>query len=251
MILSLTIIFLSCEGPQGEQGLTGPQGTTGQNLTGSLSGFINLWDLNGYRLHPSSLASVSIDGKNVAVNCDSTGRWQIDSLEIGTYDLNFKMNGFGTYIKKSFQFVGGSNIFYGIVTLDQLPNFFVSLLSVNSGQDVITISGNISNAPPPNQNYFIIIFAGLDSTVSCNPNQYLLDIFGYTQTTSFSTQVTKSDLIRSGFLEGSKVYFRAYGCSYLSSYGGIEGGYYIDPNTGRPNYTSLSIQSSMVASINL
>jgi len=247
------LVFAGCTGETGPTGPEGEEGLPGPKLKGNLSGFIFLLNVNGENLPPSKLASISIEGTNIIVNCDSTGRWQVDSLETGTYNLIFKMNDFGTYVKKSFQFIGGGDVFYGKVTLGKIPEFFVESMNViyDFGLQQVVLSGIISAPPPQNQNSFLMIFAGIDTLVSSNPENFLYENNSYTGTTSFTISISVNELLSAGFSRASKVFFRAYGSSYLSYYGGIEGGYYTDPKTGRNVYTSLSLQKSPVVSITL
>lgn len=257
-VILFGFLLYSCEGPKGDVGLTGPEGEQGEtgatgaegpSLSGSISGFVDLWDVSGNQILPSPLTKVSIYEKNITVACDSNGRWQIDSLTSGIYDLTFELDGYGTYIKKSLQFVGGNELYYGRITLGQIPDYYVSTVSATNNGDQITFTGVFDNVPTTSSNIYCIIFIGTDSSVSSNPDQYLLAVFGKTDSNSFFSTVSSSKAIISGIKQGTKIYYKAYGCSYLSYNLAKEGGYYIDPQTGRSAYSCLSEQSSPVGSL--
>jgi hypothetical protein len=95
----------------------------------------------------------------------------------------------------------------------------------------------------------------VDSTVSSNPEQYLQSSYGfvYPHENNFSITIPSQQILNSGIKKGSRVYFRAYGCSSMAilATGTVEGANYIDPKTGRTIYTSISLQASPVTNITI
>ena len=77
-------------------------------LTGTLKGRVQFGSMDraDYPMAPGA-ATVSVEGTGISTTTDSLGRWQIDSLPAGTYDLSFTRSGFATRREVGFQFVGG------------------------------------------------------------------------------------------------------------------------------------------------
>ncbi len=249
IIFIVHILITGCSGENGNDGLTGPKGQDGPKLTGSLSGYAILEDEFGFNLNSSSMVSVSINSIAKSVNTDSTGKWKIDSLETGTYDITFTKPGFGTYIKYSYQFVGGSNSFYGTVKLGQLPSFEISSFLVNSNGAYINTSGTINKKAPSYTSLFLAVFAGTDSTVSSNPEHYKKSYIGliFAGSNLFNYDTDLKIFKGNDFTSGQKIYLCAYSINILSS-ALREGSSYVDPRSGKIIFPGLGAKKSKVVS---
>jgi len=237
------LLVLSCKGSQGDTGPAGP------NLTGSLHGFVGLWDTTENQLGSSPSVVVELLGANRISHCDSTGKWIFDSLRTGIYDISFRMTGFGTFVKRNFQFLGGGDIYAGYFNLGQLPAFSVTFLVATSSQTAIEISGRLSSPPPSGLNRFVMVFVGADSTVSSDPKKYLASYAATTGSDSFEVAILASFLHGKGLASGSLAYVCAYGWNIIPTFVDQEGGQYIDPQTGRYVYVTLGEQASPTAAV--
>ncbi|MGE5811187.1 MAG: hypothetical protein ACM339_06770, partial [Ignavibacteria bacterium] len=134
----------------------------------------------------------------------------------------------------------------------QIPAHYVQSMAVvyDYGLKVTYINGYLSAAPNNNEYFFIIVFAGTDSSVSSDPQRYLIAKINSTSERTFSVEMPEIEMINAGLNKGSKVFFRSYGCT-ASAYGSPEGGTYVDPETGRTVYTALSQESSPVIRMTL
>jgi hypothetical protein len=109
-ILVLFHVLLNSCSKEGPEGPAGQQGTPGTPLTGSLIGFIYTYDEFGVNLdnEKTGVKVTVLDlTPEVSALTNNLGRYQIDNLKTGTYDISFSKTGFATYTSKSLVFVGG------------------------------------------------------------------------------------------------------------------------------------------------
>jgi hypothetical protein len=80
------------------------------NLTGSLVGYVFTFDEYGRLLNDHANVIVTTKGTNViySVATDEYGRFEFSALPTGTYDLEFKKDGFGTVKQFSIKHLGGT-----------------------------------------------------------------------------------------------------------------------------------------------
>ena len=228
----LTVLILSAILPGCDS--DGPQGPAGPNLTGDLIGFVSLSDLSGIQSQDRSGVTVAVEGTGISAVTDSSGRWMLRNLPMGTYDIAFSKTGYGTKKSIGYQFVGGGQASYGTTSLSQLPGFTVTGLTATPSGDDITLSFAITGALPA-ANRHIRIFVGTSAAISSDPKNYRFVILGILGSTSTAL---------SGSLPSQ--WFHSYGIpagqtAYLIAYAeGYDSGAYIDPETGRNWYPNLN-----------
>ena len=229
-ILTLLILSTMLPGCDTE----GPQGPAGPNLTGDLIGFVTLTDLSGVQMSDRGGVTVSVEGSTISAVTDSSGRWVLRSLSMGTFDITFSKTGYGTRKSTGYQFVGGGQASYGTTSLSQIPGFTVTgLAATPSGDDVFLSLSITGTLPTANRN--VRIFVGTSAAISSNPENYLFVIWGILSSTSTTL---------SGSLPSQ--WFHSYGIpagqtAYLIAYAdGYDSGAYVDPETGRYWYPNLN-----------
>jgi hypothetical protein len=234
----LLILFVtdSCE----KVGPAGPEGPAGSALTGSLVGFITLYDEFGNLVADKSGVIVSIDGYLPATSSttNSAGRYEIDDLPTGTYDLIFSKTGYATYKSLSLSFVGGvkPRVFNAIL-VQQTTTLISSLtLSVYSSTQM-TISCTLSPAIPSGYARYLRFFFSKSSSIS--GTNYLTTLSTGSSSTSLSTIRTFDKVT---YPSGTTLYAIAFGESYYT-YG------YQDLISGLQVYSTISTTGSNIASI--
>jgi hypothetical protein len=246
IFLLLVFCLISCEGPRGPEGPTGPEGPS---LAGDLVGFVTLVDQFGASLTDHSGVTVLIEGTALSATTDSSGRWMIPAVNTGTYTISFSKSGYGTSKSVGYQFVGGGQVFLGTLTLAPIPDFNVSVQTIEAvslGKDIIILCGDILLSPSQEAKRKLRVFLGLNNSVSFEPEDYLLQSLCYTteENTKFISSMP-CYLADVGLINSSGTIL--YAIVYSSSGDDYDSGY-TDLNTGKFIYTNLGSSPSEVMS---
>jgi len=249
-------LLLSCEGPTGPQGPSGNDGEPGPKLLGKLSGNVLLFDA-GIIFSDHRGVEIKIEGTNFSTISGTDGRWSIDSLPTGTYNISLSKSGFGEYKYTSFQFTGGGEYFIGTRYLYLQYNLPITLNSVTIEEDqggkYIDINGIlITGVTPKPFGYLALIFIGVNDSVSSAPGYYKLlgDTWLYQQIGPFNGRIYYSDLSKVRIESGDQIYLIAYtSAEYVNTFGYFNHEYfrYIDPITGGHIYTNLGDASNVLS----
>jgi hypothetical protein len=199
-------------------------------LTGSISGFVYLYEEDGSQTIDKSGVKVSIEGRNNYAYTNSDGRFSLQNVAAGIFNIVFEKEGFGMNKVIAREFIGGGDAYLYDIGLYKFPSFNVKSLNltiVTNQPPYLTMSGNLSDA----RNYprYLIIFFGKNENVNNDPKNYLYyDITDAGPgSSSYSSSIYyKWFLLQSGFNSGETVHVAAYSTSY--DYWGV-----YDPITGR------------------
>lgn len=214
-------------------------------LTGSISGFVNLYEENGTQITDRAGVKVYIEGRNNFAYTNNDGRYVLENVEAGIFNIVFEKEGFGIEKIIAREFVGGGNAYIYDIGLAKLPSFNVTSLNIATDPNsfpYIIMNGNVSDA----QNYYriVVVFFGKSEEVSNDPQKYLyVTSFNVNpDSSSFRYSVwDKQYLIQRGFNSGETVHVAAYSSS---EYWGI-----YDPITGREffyNVGTSPVKSSFI-----
>jgi len=107
-------------------------------LTGNISGFINLYEEDNTRINDRSGVKVYIEGRNNYAYTNKDGRYTIENVEAGIFNIVFAKEGFGLYKIIAREFVGGGDAYLYSIGLTKLPSFNVTSLNINK----------VTNQPP-------------------------------------------------------------------------------------------------------
>ncbi len=246
------LILSSCTKPAA--GAQGPQGPAGPAYTGSIFGFVSLYDQYGVKQGPSGLKNVrvTIDGTAYRALTDSTGKYTINNLPSGVYNITITDTvnpGYAPNCVKNINLVLGAS--QHDVHLGQIPLFTINALVLDTvikgAADTLNYVKVHGTSPFDTHAREVLIFISGGSSVSYLPNNYLLVYAaGITAAkTTFSINILESDLLSVGYTHGSTVYFMVYpaGVNYASA------SEYEDLNTSRIVYNELGsspVMSSVV-----
>jgi len=237
-VLAVAVLFCSCT-----KQVTGPEGPAGPSYTGSITGFITLYDQYGVKLigkNPS--LKVSIDNTTKVCYADSIGLYSFAGLYTGSYTLSI-----ADTAKSSPVFFGPSKVFnIALLTgqsnhdvkLAAIPGFnLTSAVAVDTALaalNYVKIRGLVS---PDTKARELVIFVGSDSLVSSAPANYLLTYSTAinANASKFSTNIAVTDLYDAGFVSGSKVYIMLYSAAV----GFASESEYEDLNTGKIVYNAI------------
>jgi hypothetical protein len=202
-------------------------------LTGSMTGFVILYNEDGSEANNFSGVYVTLEGTNHFGVSDSSGKFLIQNVSAGIYNIVFSKEGFGTYKIIAQEFTGGGEAYYGYIYLSKVPSFTVQSISVLDS--LFSYIHDIICTLSDTQNYYrnIIAFLG-HQNVSEKPADYLTTKGGLINMGSSvgHIYIYREFLLSHGFNVGDSVYVMVYPISNEYST-------YPDPNTGRYYYVSL------------
>lgn len=225
-------------GAAGTAGTPGAPGTSGQNLTGTLYGFVAPVDEYGIAL-PKSGVTVTLEGVTPAstATTNSDGRYEFANLRNGTYNLSYSRTGLGTVRRLGVGHVGGDQpTFLGTSSISAPSTTTLGTLSVsNPSTNSVTVNVPFSNPGAQGSFVRLAIYAS-SSPGTTAANGTLLTTIS-TTASPLSFVISKATFNSAGFASGTAVYIVAYGApSVLTSYA--------DPLTGRIIYNGLTATST-------
>ena len=237
MLFLIAVAFTNCkkdstEGPQGVQGPAGPL------LTGTLEGYVSLWDQYGGRILTSQAGdTISLVGTNQKAYTDSTGLYKFPGLTTGVYSVAVSKPGFGNTMVQNIQLAGGGNTIANAKISQPSTTVVPALLdSIGALTGNITVYTTLPSNSPQARTF--ILYVGNTASVSANTATYLVY---YTKSVNANSLklpfvIPKTDLYDAGFVTGQTVYFAAYGIGAT-----LTASAFVDYNNqGRTVFTALS-----------
>ncbi|MCX6327288.1 MAG: carboxypeptidase-like regulatory domain-containing protein [Bacteroidia bacterium] len=231
------LVFNSCESA-GPEGPLGPAGPAGPSLKGTVLGFVTLYDEFGVLLDDKSGVMVSADGSDPSLSAttNSVGKYQIDSLQTGIYNLIFSKTGYATRRNLGFSFVGGVEPAIYSTSLSQKTTTLITDLTlianpVNLNQMIITCT--VSPTPATGFTRYFRFYYGKTASVS-STNYFQSSQYGTSSPTTYSSTQTIN-----------KVYYPSGTTLYIIAYGDLYNYYsYPDLTTGLAHYSTISTTGS-------
>ena len=237
LTLLLPALIVSCtEGP-----------TQADPLKGSLTLNVRLVDEYGDDLSNHSGVTVAIEGINRTATTDDEGYVTFDNLSAGTYVIDITRPGFSRERAFGYQFVGGGAAYIRDVYLAKLPTFTIGALTAEaeagSGEDVLKLTGTISEAAPEHNRQMLRLYFHMSSTVSSEPGMFLVagSVGILSPMTDFTVFYPLAALRAAGIAKGTRVYLVAHPMAQW-------GTSYFDPIKRDWIETNISSQHSQVLS---
>ena len=212
-------------------------------LTGSLIGFVSLYETDNTFVEDRSGVVVSVDGKKISTQTDTNGRYVLSGLTTGTYNLTFAKSGYGTVKEIGFQFTGGDEPAYLYTkSLAKIPSYNVTGLTATISENGIEFRGTFSGTSLSLYNH-AVIFLGKSANVSSAPSNYTYAVSGatYFDSTVMFGSIFKEALVDM-YKKGQTIYVVAYSES-------MRGDMYIDLATNRYYSSALGTIPSNVVSV--
>jgi hypothetical protein len=227
--------------------------TASSALTGTLKGRVLFGSDDRADLPlPPTTATVSVEGTTFSTTTDSSGRWTINNLPAGTYNLSFTAPGFAMRREIGFQFVGGGTAYVPpyislwkqtTVTVSDLRAVIVDTSAGGLPQPSLHVAGTL-NYPATNDGRNGILVIGQHDSLSINNHdgpvytRYISPSSeGGSQSGAFETWIPLSEL--EGFVSGSTTRVLGYGWAPQSSYFDPELGLSYNPNFSTPATASF------------
>lgn len=240
----LSMLVSSCKKPaNGPEGPAGPQGGNGPALTGNLKGYINHYDLSGAKVI-TDLAndSVYIDGTGKSTVTDANGLYTFPGISTGVYNITVKKPGstYGYTKIQNIEFAGNGDT-YRNAAMSATPSNSVSTImaydTTISAINYVRIRGTVPSAPRV-QSIIVFVNTPGNTTVSSSVNSSYYVFNVAPNSTTYSKNISTSDLYDLGFASGNTSYFAAYMVG-----GNTNASSYLDFTTNRTVFTALSAGS--------
>ncbi|NGP89641.1 carboxypeptidase-like regulatory domain-containing protein [Fodinibius halophilus] len=205
---------------------------------GSITGFVKTNDQWVRPIDEQENVTVSLKGTSNSDRTNADGRFLLEDVRAGIYDISLEKAGFGTMRIPAFSFAGNGQAFIkpGEYTqLSKIPDFTTNIDTIYTdtsfdGDITIDAEGFISATVPHNGLGKVVTLYSTSEDISADPSSY--DVFSY-------------DLIRGGRSEyGNQAYldqFAAPGDTvYVKSYSdsGVNTSY-ADPETNNMVFANL------------
>ncbi len=241
LVIAVVSTFISCkkDGPQGPQGA---QGASGPSLSGSLVGYMDLYDSYGY-MQKSDSVVISVVGKSNTAISDSTGRFTITNLTTGIYEIDFNKTNYQSTKLPSVNFIGGGTQYMGQsgakIQMTKIPTFSLSTAAIATTTSSVTytISASTTDTKPRK----IIVFCGTHSSVSSSPLNYLTTTINNIAIGNISCTGTipLNTIYDLGFVSGQTAYFIAYPISVANN-----ASTYLDVSTWKTIYNNINVNGA-------
>ena len=201
--------------------------TSNSNIgTSTCSGLVLPYDFQNRPNNNSNSISIKLNGTTISTIADSTGRWSIDKIPLGKYQLVISKEGFYTYRdsitiaeeKTSYFFQTYLRIFAPYVPI--LDGIIMPITKLPSGRDTL-IPGSIFAHTITNDKSLYAVSGELvfgrtpQLTISTFRRDYGSGIyFSFIQGTdsifNLTEQLNSSIFTKKGFTRGDTIYFRLY-----------------------------------------
>lgn len=252
------LLVLACSKNSNQHSIVVPDVIQAENRRGNITGGIRLFDKDGKALEDGSGVTITIAQSNVSTQSNQLGKWTLDSIPFGTYDLVLSKPGYGTSRIKGLYHAASNHAttlvkattYMSVISDMEITNFFtrksseafpilLSLVIAGAEDGIIFYPGfkNISSKEKPVRFF-------MSTSPDVNSTNYLV-----TEKQFYSGNVTKDEndnfktswFIAKGFQPGTTVYVKAHGDgSYTDDYE--------DPISGLTVFPCLSPNGSKVIS---
>jgi len=164
-VFLLSCIIIAATGCSDEWSFASKTPSSSVNPPAKLVGYVGLHDEHGGGILDTGVTITLSNANPVkAVTTDFHGRFEIDSITPGTYDLTYEKTGYGTY--KAFGFVlpgGNTAVSAGKINLVKLATAVVDSLAVDtSSSDHILFSAFLHPSSGDSSGKSVRFFVGMD-----------------------------------------------------------------------------------------
>lgn len=245
------IILLSCGKNSDHHSIVVPDLIQANNTRANISGLILLYDEDGKVLADKSGVTVSIDNSTVSTKTGIDGKFQLDSIPAGTYDISYSKEGFGTgkimglyheaanhattLIKNSESMAVNSTLAVNNIVVEPFAAA-IQQFGTN-GLHIVPVFENNTGK----EKWVHLFFSENNNVSSTNYKaEYKVKCSGAAnQFNNYNMTIRWFESL--GFNKGQTVYVKAYGDSFLADS-------YTDPLTNQTIFPSLSNKPSATVS---
>lgn len=251
IVVLLVILYIGCSKDSGSNSIAVPDLVLAQQNRANIQGMIVLYDEDGNREANMSGVKVSIDNSSVSTQTRTDGKWTLDSIPYGTYDISYSKDGYGTGKIMGLYHAATNHATTVIAKNESMAvnsSIVISNLIITPFSGVIQAVGvsGLHIDPvfdnPSGKNKFVRLFFSDNPNVSSS--NYLAEL--KIKSNGSASQMNDYNLTTSyfeglGFKKGQTIYVKGYGDSFLADQ-------YTNPLNNSTVFPSLSTQSSNTVS---
>ncbi|MGZ3903656.1 MAG: hypothetical protein ACXVC6_08175 [Bacteroidia bacterium] len=247
-MMAFVLAVSGCKKNSNTAGPAGATGPSGPSLSGTLEGYVDLFDEYGTLLSPLDGVHITVAGKSHIDSTNAAGKYSI-SLTTGTYEIDLSKTGFGAMVIPSINFVGGGVQYVNThIPLTQPASY--SLSSITSAT---VAGGNVTFTVTPSntdtKNRRVACFYSTNSAVSNDPATYsgvfFVNITAGNTSGIGTLQASAVNGVGIGSGSGTLVHVAAYPVAVNNNASA-----YSDIATGRNIYNNLNTASVVTTSFN-
>jgi hypothetical protein len=213
------------------------------NFNGDLTGKINTYTEYNAIIKDNANILVTLEGSDPLITglTDTSGTYIIKDIPLGTYNLIFSKDGYGTLKYEDFEFIGSDKPRVYSSFMDRKSTTKINNYTLAISGTTLTISGSISHHYPKSVEhgypYYwpgIIVYLARSANVSYTNNVYTISLNSdQNNDTTFNYETYLPSI---AFPHGSQLYAIIYGQNNMSYYEyDYVTGYYSDPCLGTPS----------------
>jgi len=233
--------------------------STNAGIPGSMVGYVVPYDSTNTNIDNSGV-KVSVDGTNYSTLSDNKGRWKLDNVVPGTYNISFTKDGYATEKIIAYRFVGNGTDYLFSQNIYQRSRMNASLVTrpFDSATTLFTCKIFRNDTSESLQGLTLLLFGKDSALLPLDPSSYLysLDNYGVTfdNGRGYDILIHRSSLITFGFNSGDRVYCVAYASNINVWHWDSEKQQailvpsYLDIATGKTVYTAFGNNHSEVRS---
>ncbi len=209
---------------------------------GQIRGVVRLVDdLN----NPQTFAGMQVTAENTGISTisDSTGKYILNGLQNGMYNLIFSKPGYGTFILAGFN--NNGNVLdhpsiVPLITLGQFSTTTLTALNVNVNNDSVMLRPTIDPAGTVDQPRGIRFFYGTTPDISNENFSAYSKVYQLSNPTGI-LKISADYFYSLGFSAGDTIYIKGYGDAFFSNdYDDPQTGQHIFPNLNETSTTAVS-----------
>ncbi len=212
--------------------------TSTDGSTGSIVGFVKTFDQWVRSIDEQADVTVSLEGTSISDLTNVDGRFLLEEVQAGIYDISFEKSGFGTMRIPAFSFVGNGQAFVkpgDYVQLSKVPDFTTTIDTIYTdaaynGETTIDVEGSISATVPQDGLGKIVTFYSTSEDVSADPSSY--DLFSYRLIGGGNSEYSNQAYLDQLAAPGETIYARSYSSSGVNMD-------YADPETNNMVFVPL------------
>lgn len=150
--------------------------TTEEPISGNIVGFISLTNKDGVIEPDRSGVQAKLTDLNVSVVSNNQGRMEMANIPLGTYDIIFEKEGYGTFKIFDYQFLGGNvPALLPLIEVNELPSIPIEHIDVSINADFLNVKTTMPLLTDKKDNIGVLVFVSDSANVSSTDYDHFFD----------------------------------------------------------------------------
>jgi hypothetical protein len=223
-----------------------PSSQNSADITGKVILFGKAGSCDMFSDHAGVKVSLTLNGKVKTIETDSKGYFTFQQIPVGTYEIKYEKENFGTYYQYSIKHLGGAATVLKNMTISEKSTIEYNSVKLSNYNSVsISVAVNSGNTNFSCNSYYFQVYMSDSPEVSSSSYKEMTGMIytGYPNEAEFTVQLY---LTPSSQLKGKKIYLKVYNTPYIDLYG-ISQSNYFDIYKNQYIYPSVNNGSSVLS----